>query len=243
VTDGLDREQYLASVARDTEALAAAVGRGPDRRVAACPDWSVADLAHHVGAVHRFWTRILAERALEPRTVETPRPPDAELPDWLRAGVGPLAEVVEATDPATPIWTWASRKDAGFVPRRMAQETAVHRWDGEAAVGEATPIDATLAVDGIDELAELMLPFAAAAYSGAPIDAHLHCTDVEGEWGIHVADGALAVEHGHSKQPVALRGTASNLLLLLWRRVPLDAVEVFGDETQARALVALTDLE
>jgi uncharacterized protein (TIGR03083 family) len=243
MSDGLSRAAYLTSCARDTGALARAVALDPDARVAACPDWDVADLGYHVGEVHRFWTDIVQHRRGEPAHLDVARPPDGELPDWLRAGVGALVEVAESTDPATPIWTWAARKDAGFVPRRMAQETAVHRWDGEAAVGAPRPIDPDLAVDGIDELAEVMLPFAAAAHAGPPIAAHLHCTDAAGEWVIHVADGDLTVEHVHRKQPVAIRGTASDLLLLLWRRVPLDAVEVLGEAPVAEALVALTDLD
>jgi hypothetical protein len=34
----------------------------------------------------------------------------------------------------------------------MAHETAVHRIDGELAIGTPTPVDAELAVDGVDEV-------------------------------------------------------------------------------------------
>jgi hypothetical protein len=98
-------------------------------------------------------------------------------------------------------------------------------------------------VDGVDEVFDLIVPLIAPSYQGPPIAAHLHCTDTEGEWVVKVADGALSVEHAHEKQPVAVRGTASDLDLLLWRRVPLDAAEVFGDIEMAHALVGLTDLE
>ena len=37
----------------------------------------------------------------------------------------------------------------GFVIRRMAQETAIHRWDAESAAGTVTPVESTLASDGI----------------------------------------------------------------------------------------------
>lgn len=243
MTGALSDDEYLASFARDTEALAVAAEQRLDAPVAGCPGWSVADLSYHVGSVHRFWTHILTNRLQTPEEPGIERPPDPELPAWLRAGVEPLIAVASATDPATPIWTWSHRRDAGFVPRRMAHETAVHRWDGEAAVGAPNPITPRLAVDGIDEVFDLMLPFVAPGYDGPAIDAHLHCTDTEGEWVLHVADGGFAVEHAHAKQPVALRGTASDLLLLLWRRVPVDAVEVLGDEAMAEALVGLTDLE
>ena len=45
----------------------------------------------------------------------------------------------------------ASDKTAGFVLRRMAHETAVHRLDAERAAGREHTIDADLASDGIDE--------------------------------------------------------------------------------------------
>ena len=40
----------------------------------------------------------------------------------------------------------------------------------------------------------------------------------------------ISFEHGHAKGDVALRGTASDLLLWAWNRVPVDdRFEVFGD--------------
>ncbi len=63
---------------------------------------------------------------------------------------------------------------------------------------------------------------------------HLHCTDVEGEWLVS-ADGR--VELGHAKGDAALRGSASDLLLALFKRVPLDSVEVVGDAAVARQFV------
>ena len=39
----------------------------------------------------------------------------------------------------------------------MAHETAVHRVDAELARGASTPVDAGLAMDGVDELLHIML--------------------------------------------------------------------------------------
>ena len=65
---------------------------------------------------------------------------------------------------------------------------------------------------------------------------HLHCTDVEGEW-IVQPDGR--VEPIHAKGDAALRGTASDLLLALYNRVPLDALDVIGDRTVAEAFLGI----
>jgi hypothetical protein len=39
----------------------------------------------------------------------------------------------------------------------------------------------------------------------------------------------VTVEHAHAKGDVAVRGTASDLLLLLWNRAGSDRFQVFGD--------------
>ncbi len=43
------------------------------------------------------------------------------------------------------------------------------------------------------------------------------------------ACSAVTVTAEHAKGDVAARGTASELLLFLWRRVPASELEVFGD--------------
>jgi len=63
---------------------------------------------------------------------------------------------------------------------------------------------------------------------------HLHCTDTEGEWMIRfTADGAVTTRE-HAKGDVAVRGTASDLYLLLWNRVSAERFEIFGDASLLR---------
>jgi predicted lipid carrier protein YhbT len=119
----------------------------------------------------------------------------------------------------------------------MAIETAVHRWDAQVAAGEGRPVGTDLALDAVDELFEVILPWRGTAELGSENEGktmHLHATDVgdepgEGEWLITLAGERLTVEHRHAKGDVAVRGTASDLLLLLWNRVSADRFEVFGD--------------
>jgi hypothetical protein len=73
-----------------------------------------------------------------------------------------------------------------------------------------------------------------------PGSVHLHCTDSEGEWLVH-PDGR--VEAIHAKGDAAIRGPASDLLLALYTRVPLSAVEVIGDAGLAAELVARINTE
>ena len=47
----------------------------------------------------------------------------------------------------------------GFWPRRMVQETTIHRVDAEQAVGwPVAEIEPAFAVDGIDEVLSLIVP-------------------------------------------------------------------------------------
>lgn len=231
----MERDEYVAALRRDGERMAGAAAAGLDRPVASCPGWSVADLVWHTGEVHAFW-RAVAGGMTDAREYEEPaRPADGELVAWFRRGVDDLAAVLGAADPSAPAWTWAERKDVGFVQRRMAQETAVHCWDALAATGAEEPIEPRLAADGVAEFLAHFLPARPAHLDGPLVAVHLHATDAadldegDGEWLVRAGEGRCSVERSHGKGDVAARGTASDLLLLLWgRRSPGD-VELFGD--------------
>ena len=127
--------------------------------------------------------------------------------------------------------------------RRMAHETAMHLWDAQQAAGRGPAIEPVLASDGIDEFLDHFLGAddAAEAVGGS---VHLHCTDVPGEWTVRPQDdGGFLVAREHAKGDAALRGSAGDLLLVLWRRLPLDTIDVVGDAAVAARLVAHPALE
>ena len=248
-----DRDAQLGALWRDGLALADAAERaGLDAPVGSCPGWTVADLVWHTGEVHLFWRTCVAERWSDPSAyVEPDRPLGDLLLPWYREGVQRSVEVLTAAAPDEPIWSWAPRGGtAAWIVRRMAQETAVHRWDAEAAAAGGAappPIDTELAVDGVDEFFEHFSDTAAEGAAAVHGRVHLHATDADGEWLVSepAVGGRLEVSREHAKGDAAVRGTASNLLLLLWRRVGLDddgRFEVFGDAEVARRLVARADL-
>ena len=244
----LGTDEYLGSYWRDGLGLAsAAEAAGLKAPVRTCPGWSVADLVWHTGEVHWFWAAVVEGRWSEPSAYEEPdRPADDVLLTWYRGSVDRTLAILREVDPATPVWSWAPRGGtAGWVIRRMAQETAVHRWDAEDAAGSGWTIDPALAADGVDEFLD---DFTGAVASDAvPLDGtvHLHCTDVDGEWLIAQPDatGPLEVSREHAKGDVAVRGPASDLLLLLWRRRGLDGLEVFGDRSVADRFLLRQNLE
>ena len=229
----MDSDQYLDVIAREgaaTTAAAAKVGIAAD--VPSCPDWDVADLLAHTGRVHRWVTEIVTTRAQERVSrVGILAPTDDDLLPWFDEGVRELVEALRATDPAERVWTWSTEQSAGFWRRRMAVETTVHRWDAESATGTPGAIDADVAADAIDEFLDVYLPSEEAPLPPGGGSIHLHRTDVDGEWGLTLEADAVRVERGHAHADVAVRGSAQDLLLLLWRRIPPDQLEVLGDRS------------
>jgi uncharacterized protein (TIGR03083 family) len=224
---------YLDSIRLDSTALAAAGRSGLDAPVTACPGWTVGDLVGHVGQVHQWFALLLNTKDGDRvRFRDVPEPPSGEgAVPWLEESAGTVLAALERTDPDRVVHTWAGEHPARWVFRRIAQETAVHRWDGQDAHDAASPIGTPLAVDGIDEVLEVFVPaLPPEALAGSGQTIHLHAADADGEWLITLGPEGLRWEHGHLKADVAARGAASDLLLLLWNRMGTDHLEVFGDE-------------
>jgi predicted lipid carrier protein YhbT len=98
-----------------------------------------------------------------------------------------------------------------------------------------------MAVDGIDEFYDVLVPFSAARWT-RPLPTgslHLHRTDGDGEWLVRAVDGAVVMTREHAKGDVALRGPASDLFAFVWNRGRSDAVTTFGDDAVADEWAAL----
>jgi uncharacterized protein (TIGR03083 family) len=204
-----------------------------DVDVPTCPGWTLADLVHHVGTVHRWQEAQLRADDTErlARSERLERPDDESLQEWLQHGLASLLQAFAETDPERLTPTWFGPRPASFWARRAAHETAIHRWDAQAAVMSPSPIDAAQAVDAIDELLENVVPrrVADAGWEPPPASIHLHATDIDGEWTIHVDGQSVTVTRSHDKGDVAARGSANDLILLLAGRIPPSRLELFGD--------------
>ena len=184
-----DAQRYAASLRHDDARIVRAAASGLDVRVPSCPEWTMSDLVWHVGWVHSFWGQIVARRLTQPSDVVMPeRPEDEKLVDWFGELSGDTADVLEHADPADEVFTWAAQKDVAFVQRRMAQEVTVHAWDAVGAAGDPEPVDADLAVDGIDEYIELFMP----VWVRQPVDPGPYSVALSGRRiaGVLVARGA-----------------------------------------------------
>jgi uncharacterized protein (TIGR03083 family) len=231
-------DHVLADVGRFASVLDTADLAAP---VPSCPGWTVADLVRHLGGVHR-WAGFCAAEGRPPADGEGPSTdpfPDVgsndEVSAWFRRGGTDLADIIRALDPTAPTFhPFPYEQIAGIWPRRMAHETAMHRWDGENAAGHASPIDPTLASDGIDEYFEIALPRVVGGSDGGPPagSLHVHCTDVDGEWLVWFDDDGFHLVREHQKGDAALRGPAEAILLHLWGRTDggSDELSPVGDE-------------
>lgn len=232
----LDKATYLQHLRSDGDALIATLAGDHDAAVAGCPGWSVADLVVHMGRVWGYLTDTISAASTEPPSHGFPPKPEegADLAAWATTYLDGAYAAAEALDPATPLWSFGSDQSGAFYPRRMAHETAVHLWDALDAQGTAHQLDAVLATDGIAEFFDVSVGRMDVARLPAS-SLHLHRTDGEGEWMVQLVDGALQITEEHAKGDVAVKGSASDLLLYLWGRGRGSSIEIFGDDTAADA--------
>lgn len=162
---------YLRHLREATQRFVDVLARvSPDARVPTCPEWSADDLLAHLWEGQTFWTHIVADDVRTDEAAESftpparPEPREALLTAAAEAGAS-LADTLKTLPPQTPRWTWSAEPTVGFTMRRQAHEATIHRLDAEltaAPDGSArTPIDASLAADGVDEVLRIF-------YGGCP---------------------------------------------------------------------------
>ena len=113
----------------------------------------------------------------------------------------------------------------------MAQETAVHRVDAQLGAGAVEPVAPDLATDGVDEWMDICVDDTESGkMTGTGEIVHLHRTDGDDGWIVTIAPEGLHPSRAHPDNPTAVvRASASDLLLLLWRRIPRTSLHAEGD--------------
>ncbi len=239
-----DTDSYIEATEREGAAVGAVAATGDlDASVPSCPRWSLQKLVGHLGWVYNWVSAHVEQRsATMLNRDDVPRPPQGQaVVDWYAAAHARVLDGLRDLDPAEEIWSWAGVNTGAFWHKRLAHESLIHRWDAENAVGEPGRLDSDLAADGVDELAEVILPFQAGVTTDPLPEGtlHLHRTDGHGEWLWRIAERRVVTERIHARGDVAVRGTGEQLDLVLWGRIQPDAVEVFGEVDVLAAWTAL----
>ena len=247
-------DEFFAEIRSSAGTLADIVRtQDPDLPIATCPDWSLRELAAHLGRVHRWAAEIVIARAAQ--RIPFDAVPDLQYPDeraaqptWLTGGADRLIAAIAEAGPAQ-VWAFGRMAPATFWARRQAHETMVHRVDAELAAGRPAVLDAPLAADGIDEWLWLLRgprrPALGAAGLPAGAVLHMHAADdgcATRDWLVSVAADGITVRDGHGPANVSVAGPAGRLLLVLLRRLPPNGenVLVTGDPELLASFLAST---
>lgn len=225
--------ELVAAIRSEGEAIVAAARFGLEADVPTCEAWEVDDLLTHVASVYHRAATVVSERATEMVAWE---PPPADIADpiaYLSDALDELVEALKSADADTPVWNWSGdSQTASFWARRMAHESAVHRYDAQRAHGVAQPIDADLATDGLDEMVDVLLPRIVARDNVILPDAIyvLSATD-DGDWTVRLSPEGVERLDVAKEPNVTVRGTPSALLLAAYNRIKWTSLEIEGDAT------------
>jgi uncharacterized protein (TIGR03083 family) len=230
---------------RSAALRAAAAAAAWDAQVPGCPDWSVEDLVSHLAGVQRFWAAaVAAGPAAGPPDHDgaDDSAPGLDLLAWSVDSTATLLVALDAAGPDRGCWTWWARSaapmTAGAVARHQVQEAAVHARDAQESAGRAEPLPTAIAVDGVAEFVSVGLG-AAGPWPHDPGQIALH-GDEDGSWLVDLSDTGAALVSGSagSEPSAAVYAPASDLVLALYRRMPLDDLRITGDRALVERLVA-----
>ncbi|HSN02451.1 MAG TPA: maleylpyruvate isomerase family mycothiol-dependent enzyme [Acidimicrobiales bacterium] len=199
--------------------------------VPSCPEWTLEELAWHLGVVQRFWAvNLLAREIGAPvATVDDDIASEsAAFAAWCRDSTARLIDALDSLEEDSPCWTWwGEPSNAGAVGRHQVQEAVVHAWDAANAMGLASALPREAALDGIPEFlhvhrADLVVPSAKAIT--------FHASDADASWTLGAGEATT------------ISASASDLVLYLNGRCSLDDLSVTGDPAVAHATLAGVDL-
>jgi uncharacterized protein (TIGR03083 family) len=245
----LSAVDYLSAIRQEAAAISAAASIGLTTPILRYPGWTVLDLITHTGGVHRWVTALVRERSQEriPRHSYVHEMPPHQAIGWFETGVRELLATLESTDPETAVWALSDDRTVAFWHRRMAHETALHRWDAQLAHGAPVPIDPDLAVSALGESLDIYVTgrLDGQDISGAGETVLLQCTDRPAGWRIALQPSAVQVESLANADDTAdaeISAGASDLWLFVMGRLPISALKATGGQSASRLLVRTLSL-
>ncbi|MGC4891838.1 maleylpyruvate isomerase family mycothiol-dependent enzyme [Micromonospora sp. DT227] len=243
MSETLEFPELLRMIDERSTAFRAAVAAAPDLdvQVPTCPEWTLFDLARHLGEGRRSWAATVAAGPGAPAKVVPAGPPAprdrAALLDWLATSTRQLLDALRAAGPERGCWTWwgtsQSPSTCGAVARHQLQEVAVHTYDAQLTVGAAQPLPVEVALDGVEEFLFTCCT-TTAGWPHGPAAVDYHSTEGRSWRQSLSADGVTAARLpdpavGVGPADAAAHGTAGDLVLSFYGRIPLDALKIDGD--------------
>lgn len=254
------KSYYLDHFRQNRRAILEAAALGFDPPIKGCPGWDVAGLTAHMGRVYTFWLKWVSERPrghsreareelLADRNARLPGYNEWELAGFPKdsrpEGIIPFVqETGEELDsalvglqPEETVWTFVPGHQTGaFVFRRLAMETAIHRWDAEEAQAIEHPIDTALARDGIDEM---LMQFQEDPGYDSNRDHRRGQTILlredpgPGRWLVSFDQGGTTISDKEGPADATVSGTGSDLNLFIMGRRFAEEMQIEGDRALA----------
>ncbi|SEG10679.1 TIGR03083 family protein [Actinacidiphila yanglinensis] len=256
-----DFPDLLRLIDERSTAFRAAVAAAPDldAQVPTCPEWTLFDLVRHLGEGRRAWAATVAagptatSKAVPQGAPPVPRERAAQVA-WLAASTEQLLDALRESGPDRGCWTWwgtsQSPQNCGAVARHQLYEIALHTYDAQLTIGAPQSLPQEVALDGVDEFLSTCVA-TTVAWPHAPATVDYHATEGR-SWRLRLsAEGAQAARlpapgaasaSASGAEPgtpdASARGTAHELLMTMYGRLPVDVPALDGDRRVFDRLVA-----
>jgi uncharacterized protein (TIGR03083 family) len=243
VATTLEFPTLLRLIDERAAAFRAAIAAAPDLdvRVPTCPEWTLFDLATHLGVSRRKSAAIVSAGPADTMPDKSawegaPAPREREaLLAWLTEATQAQLDALREAGPDRGCWTWwddsQSPQTTGAVARHQVQEISVHTYDAQLTLGAPQPLPDEIALDGVEEF-EFTCCATTSAWPHDPAIVDYHATEGR-SWRLWLsAEGArvarlTAADDGPAD--LSARGTASDLVLVFYGRIPGDSLKLEGD--------------
>lgn len=249
----LDLDQYRRYLEKDYGRMLELTRSAQDdgslsARVPSCPGWDIGELVRHTALLYLQKAEVI-RTGVKPTGRWIPEDVLALDPAaQLELGYARLTGEFDSHQPSDPAESWMpDDQTVGFWIRRLTHETAIHRYDLETAVGDVQPVDAELAIDGIDEVLTVMVQRGRSMRGSEPnpegVTGSVVLENGGKSWfvGLLPHDIEVAREAGDAPDAV-ISGEPSDVLLWLWGRgaLPAEMVQQPAAAELRRRLAATT---
>jgi uncharacterized protein (TIGR03083 family) len=247
VEETLTFAELLPLIDERWNAFLAAVAAAPslDAQVPTCPEWTLFDLAQHLGTGRRAWAATIAAGPADAKAApdEATAPRDREaLMAWLAASVQQLLDALTTAGPDRVCWVgWGdsqSQATTWAVARRQLQEIALHTYDAQLTAGVPAALVDEVALDGVDEFL-FTCNATTTPWPYEPAVLNYHVTEGR-SWRLDFnADGlqVARITTPDADADVSITAGAAELELTMYGRIPVESLKIDGDRRVLDRLV------